>query len=159
MARLYWRGRKDPILLNNKEAGSLKDKWLKGELPHKVDLGEYVFESKDIRSIDGVMEEDATIYRYDLSISEHKESILLYEKEYKAWKEKDEDKKVDYWWEELGVIRIENKKLGWYTVLDRKSMNEHQAKWSALQGLINSREAADRKSPENLKPLFKKNAV
>ena len=152
MAKLYLRGRNDAILLNNTEAKDLKEKWIKGELPSKVDLGEYVFESKDIRSIDGVMEEDAMIYRYDLRIPEHKESILLYEQEYKAWKDKKKDKKVDYWWEELGVIRIENKKLGWYTVLDVRSMNEHQAKWSALQGLINERDRTV--DPEDVKHLF-----
>lgn len=161
MAKLYLRGRQDPIFIENKDALILKNKWLAKDYneDEKLEVGEHLFKASDIKSIEGVLKQDQIISRYDLNVPEHKKIIMEFEKDYNEWKSKNKDKRVEEWWQEQEVIQIRDVRLNTYVVKNPRLMNTIQAKWSAFQIVRYEREEAERKNPDNFKPLFKKNGL
>ena len=161
MPKLYLKGHREPILLDNKQARELKDQWLTRQLGDKVDLGEHVFEARDIKGIEGVPEKGEDVEVYDLDTPEQRQAIKDFEKQFDKFVAENPDKcfenrgrKVGYkehWMYSLGLIGKPSG-LGMFGVKEEKigAYINFKNKWGALQDLRIRRQYAEGKEQESL---------
>lgn len=156
MAKLFLRGNKDAVLLDNEKARELKDMWLTGQLGETVDLGEHVFKKADIRAIEGVPAPGEKVDTYDLDSPEDRQTIKEFEKAFLKFAEENPGGLTrERWMYSLGLISKPNE-YGWYGVKEEKIAQYQifQNKWSALQDLRVRRSHAEKLDRESLQGAF-----
>jgi hypothetical protein len=130
-AVLYLKGRKEPMTIANERAKKLKDDWLSGNLPQRIDLGEAVIDARDIKGIEKIYEEKG-VREYT------QEELSEFQSDFFKWKEENcslEDKPIAFvgWLVSLGFARwkAQTSKRMWYDhiITDKIMYNEYFRKF------------------------------
>ena len=90
MAKIYIKGRKEPIVIDNKKALMIKNDWLKSSASKDiVEVDGESFRICDIKSISGavVKGDDYAGKRYKLDVPEDRKKVRDLEREYLSWRE------------------------------------------------------------------------
>lgn len=136
-AKIFIRGR-NPIEIENQTAKELKEEWENKTMPEKVDLGDNIFLSRDIKGLEGILSEEKK--RETIDDPAYREKIKQFERDFLNWLEKNLQYKgkafsAHKWFEELGAASELN-------IIDSVLYVGLSRKWSDFQELRYRREMA-----------------